>query len=186
MAGGADDEIPGPEARTSRKIAVESAPERVDAAAAALTRARVAAGRRPRVRRRRQTPVTFSGPRPDGRDPQRLGRAVDEWVRGNGYSDELTVSGLLTRWREVVGPQIADHVSVGEYRSDADGGTVVLHVDSAGWELQLRYMRDDLLQKITDEIGAGLVTRLDIRGPAVQRVGRGRLRVRTGRRSPRD
>ncbi len=113
-----------------------------------------------------------------------MGRALDQWVRDNGYSEELAVSGLLARWHEVVGPQIAEHVAVAEFRPAAGGGTVVLRADSQAWALELRYMTDSLLRRIKEELGSGLVSKIDILGPATSRTG-GRLRVRSGRRSPR-
>jgi hypothetical protein len=49
----------------------------------------------------------------------------------------------------------------------------------------MRYMADRIKQLITDEIGTGLVADVEIRGPAAARS-TGRLRVRHGRRSPRE
>jgi predicted nucleic acid-binding Zn ribbon protein len=108
-------------------------------------------------------------------------------VRDNQYSEQLAVSGLVARWSEVVGEQVAEHISVEDFRPAAggsSGGTVVLRADSAAWTLQLKYLQDQILERITQEVGSGLVAAIEIRGPARQTPG-GRLRVRHGRRSPR-
>jgi predicted nucleic acid-binding Zn ribbon protein len=126
----------------------------------------------------------FSGPAGDRRDPQRLGGVFDSWVSGNGYSRDLAVNGLLERWVDVVGEHIAEHVVVAEFRPAPGGGTVVLQAESQPWVLQMRYMRDRLLVRIAEEVGPGLVGTIDVRGPAARSTP-GRLRVRTGRRSPR-
>lgn len=156
----------------------------MDPAAAALSRVRASTGPARRLPGRRAEP-RFSGPGPDRRDPQRLGGALDDWVSGSGHSDRLAVSALLQRWPQVVGDQVAAHVAVAEYRPADGGGTVILVADSAAWALQMRYMADRIKQLITDEIGTGLVADVEIRGPAAARS-TGRLRVRHGRRSPRE
>ena len=155
----------------------------MDAAAQALARVR-AAGRG--SQRKKSTTATshYSSSVPDVRDPGLLGRALDDWAKSQGHADRLAVSGLLNRWVEIVGPQVAQHVSVAEFRP-ADGGTVALVADSQSWALQMRYLKDQVLERIRDEIGPGLVARITISGPTEKRSA-GKLRVRHGRRSPRN
>ncbi|MEI2642214.1 MAG: DciA family protein [Candidatus Nanopelagicales bacterium] len=83
-----------------------------DPALAALARVRMATSNRAKERYRPVVSPTLSSAVPDDRDPQLLGRCVDTWVRGNGYGHEIAVAGLADRWQAIVGPQVADHVSV--------------------------------------------------------------------------
>jgi len=96
-----------------------------DAAAGALARYRGARRVRDstpvrprRSRRRRMVGELRSGPRPDGRDPVRLGSALSGLVRGRGWTSDLAVWALTNRWHEIVGPQIATHVQVAEFRPE--------------------------------------------------------------------
>lgn len=128
---------------------------------------------------------TLSSAHPDDRDPQLLGRLLNGWVRSNGYGADLAVAGLVARWPQIVGEQIARHVQVLSYAVEPDGGRLVLQADSAEWALQLRYLSDGLRRRIDAELGAGMVRAIDVRGPGRSRPA-GRWRVRTGRRSPRN
>ena len=155
----------------------------VDPAAQALARARSVSGSK--SRRRTVTPTHYSGAKPDDRDPGALGRIIDDWARSHGYSDRLAVSALLDRWEQIVGSEVAAHVSVGEYRPTDSGGTVILNADSPSWALQMKYLKDTVLARIQEEIGPGLVNQINIVGPKEPARKGGRLRVRHGRRSPR-
>ena len=159
------------------------AEETVDAAAQALARVR-AAGVDRHLQTAKPSGSHYSSSVSDDRDPGLLGRALDNWVKSQGHSDRLAVTGLLNRWVDIVGPQVAEHVKVAEFRP-ADGGTVVLVADSQSWALQMRYLKDKVLARISDELGPGLVARITISGPADKRGRGGKLRVRHGRRSPR-
>lgn len=153
-----------------------------DPALAALARVRAAAkGRR---QQRQVKPPTLSSAGPDDRDPQLLGGMLTRWVRGNGYSQELAVAGVAERWPDIVGPQIAQHAQVTGYEASDGGGELVVQADSQEWALQLRYLTSQLQQRIDDQIGAGVVTRITVKGP--NRTTPGGWRVRTGRRSPRQ
>ena len=157
--------------------------ERVDPAVAALTRVRRSVARASRGRTR-PAGAQFSGAKPDSRDPALLGSALDSWVSDGGHRDRLAVSGLLRRWSDIVGPALAEHVVVAGFQPGSDGGTVRLCADSAAWALEMRYLRDRVLERIAEEVGPGLVAEISVEGPAAARQ-RGRYRVRTGRRSPR-
>lgn len=154
-----------------------------DPAQAALARVRAAAKTARSRRQRRVVPTIMTGSGPDARDPQLLGPVLTGWIRGHGYNEELAVAGLDARWKQIVGPQIAAHVTVGTFTPLERGGELVVQADSQEWAVQLRYLVPQIQRRIDEEIGVGVVTRLDVRGPG--RRGNGGWRVRTGRRSPR-
>lgn len=154
-----------------------------DPASAALARVRAAARSAQSRRQRRVIPPVMTGSGPDERDPQMLGPVLSRWIRGNGYSAELAVAGVSARWPQIVGPQVAAHVTVGTFTPTDRGGELVVQADSQEWAVQLRYLVPQIQRRIDEEIGAGVVTRLEVRGPG--RRATGGWRVRTGRRSPR-
>ncbi len=71
-----------------------------------LPPARLGPGRGGR-RRRRVTGEQRSGPRPDARDPQPLGAAVDELIAARGWRRQIGLRLVVQRWDELVGPSNA-------------------------------------------------------------------------------
>ncbi|HPX37024.1 MAG TPA: DUF721 family protein [Mycobacterium sp.] len=110
----------------------------------------------PRGNRRR-----WSGPGPDGRDPQPLGRLSREIANSRGWSGRVAEGTVFAEWPTVVGEQIAGHATPTSLR---DG---VLHVaaESTAWATQLRMVQAQLLAKIAAAVGDGVVTTLKITGP---------------------
>jgi len=155
-----------------------------DPAQAALARVRAAARTAKSRRRRRVVPTIMTGSGPDARDPQLLGPVLTGWIRGHGYNAELAVAGVSARWQQIVGAHIAAHVSVGTFTPLDRGGELVVQADTQEWAVQLRYLVPQIQRRIDEEIGPGVVTRLEVRGPG-RRGNNGGWRVRTGRRSPR-
>ncbi|HTW19638.1 MAG TPA: DciA family protein [Mycobacteriales bacterium] len=165
------DDRPDPGARQHR-----------DAARRLLARARSAKPVAPSRRVRKADPADqpWSGARDDPRDPQRFGDAVSDLVRERDWSRTLTEAGLLPRWEQIVGTEIAAHcrperLVAGELRCVAE---------STAWATQLRLMAAALVGRIAAEIGPGVVNRIVVRGPSAPDWRHGPLRV-TGR-GPRD
>lgn len=155
-------------------------------ALAALNRARAAAearGLRPGapVRRRgRPSEVQLSSAARDGRDPALVGDALARLATERGWSAELSVGGVVGRWREVVGDQVAEHCTPETF----DDGLLVVRTDSTAWATQVRLLAPQLLQRLAAELGPDVVQDVKVLGPAAPRWGRGQRRV-VGR-GPRD
>jgi predicted nucleic acid-binding Zn ribbon protein len=152
-----------------------------DIARAALESAR-AARRRPSAqraappRRRRG----WSGPRPDDRDPQPLGRLASRLVAERGWADRVSAGVVFARWSQLVGAEVAGH---SEPVSLHDGELLV-RASSTAWATQLRLLQRQLLARITAGVGPGVVTRLRIQGPTAPNWVHGPRHVRG--RGPRD
>ncbi len=56
--------------------------------------------------------ATPSGPRPDARDPQRVGDIWRALADTRGWTNDVAVWSLTNRWEDIVGPQVAQHVEV--------------------------------------------------------------------------
>ncbi|WP_146340671.1 DUF721 domain-containing protein [Nesterenkonia sp. NBAIMH1] len=115
------------------------------------------------------------------RDPKPLGEAVKGLIRSRGWSAPVAVGGVISRWEALVGEAIAEHCQPESF----EDGVVKVVCDSTAWATNLKLMQPQLLQVFTRELGPGIVTSLEIRGPSGPSWRRGRLSVRGGR-GPRD
>ena len=123
---------------------------------------------------------SWSGARPDSRDPALLSDTVNELVNDRKWSRTITAAGLLPRWEQIVGVDIAAHC-----RPERVEGTELTCVaESTAWATQLRLMSAQVLARIAAEVGPDIVSRLKVRGPTAPDWRHGPLRV-TGR-GPRD
>jgi predicted nucleic acid-binding Zn ribbon protein len=115
------------------------------------------AGRRVAGQRRR-----WSGPGPDARDPQPLGRVAREVAKKRGWLAQVAEGTVLGQWSVVVGPQIAEHATpIG-----LSDGVLSVTAESTAWATQLRMIQAQLLAKIAAAVGNGVVTSLKITGPS--------------------
>jgi predicted nucleic acid-binding Zn ribbon protein len=64
---------------------------------------------RTRARWRRPVAEERSGAHPDDRDPQLLGPTMDRLVADQGWQTDAAVGGVMGRWAEIVGSEVAAH-----------------------------------------------------------------------------
>ncbi|MET0740831.1 MAG: DciA family protein [Candidatus Nanopelagicales bacterium] len=158
----------------------------LDLARSAFAAARQRAARdqpRPdqRVRRtRRQTSPLVSGAGEDDRDPQPLGRSVDRLLTDRGWQTEVAVAGAVGRWEEVVGAEVAAHVTPSRFEDQV----LYVRADSSAWATQMTYLAPSVVRRLNDELGAGTVLRLEVQGPVGPTWRKGGYRV--AGRGPRD
>ncbi|WP_223881117.1 DUF721 domain-containing protein [Nesterenkonia ebinurensis] len=182
--------------------AAESAPP-IDAAQALFNRYRKAAEERGDRRLRRppkntsltsnpraasrtaqaeMVPGNRSGaPRTDLRDPKPLSETLKTLVRSRGWTAPVAVGSVISRWEQLVGSSIAEHCRPERF----EDGVVTVICDSTAWATNLKLMKIKLMEVFERELGKGIVTEIDIRGPAAPSWKRGRYSVRGGR-GPRD
>ena len=159
-----------------------------DAAAAALARARAAAadkglrpGMKPRRRRRQSSEPALSGAGRDGRDPTLLGDQLDRLLVDRGWKVDVAVGAVMGRWAEIVGPDIAAHVTPVTFAEEV----LTVQADSTAWATQMKLLTSSVLARIEHEIGPGAVTELKVLGPAAPSWRRGARRSPDSR-GPRD
>jgi predicted nucleic acid-binding Zn ribbon protein len=143
-----------------------------------------AGGRRTRARRpgpgAAGTPAAPSGAHPDDRDPQQLGTTLDRLTTERGWEAGLATGGVIGRWEQVVGPDIAAHCTP---ESHLDG-VLTVRADSTAWATQVRLLAADLVRRLNQEFGEGTVARVVVRGPGRPSWRKGPLHVPG--RGPRD
>jgi len=156
-----------------------------DIARAALESAR--AGRRQtggrqsgtqRVTSRRRR--SWSGARPDDRDPQPLGRLASRLVAERGWMDRVSAGVVFARWAQLVGVEVAEHAQPVSLRD----GELIVRAGSTAWATQLRLLQRQLIARITAGVGPGVVKTLRVQGPAAPNWVHGPRHVRG--RGPRD
>ncbi len=121
-----------------------------------------------------------SGARPDARDPQRLGAAVHQLLADRGWQVEVSVGGVLGRWAEIMGPDIAAHCTPEGFTD----GELSVRADSTAWATALRLMAPQLIDRANEQVGPGTVSRVRVLGPAGPSWRRGPRAVKG--RGPRD
>ncbi|OIV37241.1 hypothetical protein BIV57_12045 [Mangrovactinospora gilvigrisea] len=162
-------------------------PKGIDLARAALQAAREEARKRGTQAVQKRNPRRAglrSGARPDGRDPFPLKAALERLTAERGWEVPVKVGGVMGRWPEIVGEQIAQHCAPETY--DEDEKVLTVRCDSTAWATQLRLMAPQLVATLNRQLGHGTVRLITVRGPVGPRRGYGgRLRA-PGSRGPRD
>jgi predicted nucleic acid-binding Zn ribbon protein len=132
-------------------------------------------------RRRRNTETQSSGARPDDRDPQTLDATIDRLVSEHGWSTDVAVHGVFSRWDTIVGREVAEHCHPERF---ADSRLTV-RADSTAWATQVRLLAPTVVRRLNEELGDDTVTSIDVQGPSVPSWSKGFRAVRDGR-GPRD
>lgn len=179
--------LPAP-ARTGGPEKAEEAEVRQDAALAQLNRMRQAAQARgnqriPAGRRKaghRRAALPFVPGEYTGRDPQGVGKLFTRFVSERGWNSPVAVGSVISRWEELVGADVSAHCTPESF-SDT---TVQVRCDSTAWATQLRLLRSSLISRFDAELGPGVVTKIEVIGPAAPNWRKG-LRTVKGR-GPRD
>ena len=92
-------------------------------------------------------------------DPRRLGESLDDVARSLGAPPATALSTLFGRWPDIVGDTVAAHCRP----LSLTRGTLAVAVDQAGWATQITYLEADLLRRLDEALGSGVVTRVTVR-----------------------
>lgn len=133
-----------------------------------------------RARWRRVSPEERSGAHPDERDPQLLGPTLDRLVAERGWETDAAVGGVMGRWDAIVGPEVAAHAAPVSFQD----GVLLVQADSTAWATQIRLLAPALLARLAQDVGAGTVRSVTVRGPGAPSWKKGLWSVQG--RGPRD
>ncbi|MFE4975746.1 DUF721 domain-containing protein [Kitasatospora sp. NPDC056651] len=161
-------------------------PTGADLARSALRAARAQArqrGEQVREKREAKRHGLRSGARSDGRDPVPLGAALNRLLTERGWESSAAVGGVMGRWPQIVGPDIAAHCHPSSY--DEAAAVLTVQCDSTAWATQLRWLARQLVARLNHELGHGTVRTIKVLGPAAPARGYGRLRA-PGSKGPGD
>jgi YD repeat-containing protein len=92
-------------------------------------------------------------------DPRPISEGLDRVLRGLGNPGVAAVRTVFSEWEELVGVETAAHAKP----VSLDGQCLLVVVDESGWATRFRYEQAGLLRRFETELGAGVVTRIDVR-----------------------
>jgi predicted nucleic acid-binding Zn ribbon protein len=101
-------------------------------------------------------------------------------VADRGWRAGVSVGGVLARWAQIVGPELAAHCTP----EGCTDGELSIRADSTAWATALRLIAPQLIGRLNDQIGAETVRRVRVLGPAGPSWRRGPRGVKG--RGPRD
>jgi len=130
--------------------------------------------------RRRRRPLIEAQLATSGRDPMLLGDTAANLLAERGWSEEVAVGGVIGRWREVVGEQIAEHCTPESFEQ----GRLTVRTDSTAWATNLRMLVPELLTRLATDLGEGVVEEVTVLAPTGPSFRKGPWTVRG--RGPRD
>ena len=117
----------------------------------------------------------------DARDPTLFGAAIRELMAVRGWERTEKVASVMGRWDVLVGADVAQHCRPESLRD----GELVLVAESTAWATQLQLLSRTLLDRLSAELGPGVVTKIRVHGPTAPSWRSGPRRV-SGGRGPRD
>ena len=98
-------------------------------------------------------------PREENRDPRPMKESLDAVTRSIGAPPAAALASLFSRWPELVGATLATHCRP----LSLARGVLVVAVDHSAWAAQLRWLEADVLRRLEERLGAGVVTALEVR-----------------------
>ncbi|WP_030665843.1 DUF721 domain-containing protein [Streptomyces cellulosae] len=104
-----------------------------------------------------------SGARADGRDPMALGSAINRLITERGWETPAAVGGVMGRWPQIVGEDVAKHCEPEKY--DEDERVLVVRCDSTAWATNLRLLAPTLVARLNEDLGHGAVKLIKVNGP---------------------
>lgn len=109
-----------------------------------------------------------------------VGGEISQMFRRLGWTEHVEVASVAARWREVVGDEIADHCEVVSF----DDGVLHVRASSSAWADQLKIIAGQIRQRLNDELGREVVSRVAVDGPQGRSWVKGTRTVKG--RGPRD
>ena len=104
-----------------------------------------------------------SGARADRRDPMAFGAAINRLITERGWEAPAAVGGVMGRWPQIVGEDVAKHCVPEKY--DEDERTLVVRCDSTAWATNLRLLAPTLVARLNEDLGHGAVKVIKVNGP---------------------
>ncbi|WP_432073294.1 DUF721 domain-containing protein [Streptomyces wuyuanensis] len=149
------DKAPEPSGVDLARVALRAAKEQARARGAAAQEKRQA----------RRGGGLRSGARADGRDPLPLGAAINRLITERGWETPAAVGGVMGRWPQIVGEDLAKHCVPLRYDEDPDERVLTVQCDSTAWATQLRLLAPRLVARLNEDLGQGTVRLIKVLGP---------------------
>lgn len=115
-----------------------------------------------------------SGARVGGRDPRLLTDTLGALLAQRGWNQDVAVGGVIGRWPSIVGDDIAAHSTAETFENNI----LTVRAHSTAWATQLRFLIPNLLSRIAQEIGDGIVREIRVLGPDAPKFSKGKYSVK--------
>ncbi|MBK8250882.1 MAG: DUF721 domain-containing protein [Gemmatimonadetes bacterium] len=92
-----------------------------------------------------------------GGDAERLGEALATFLRRSGLGERVQQSDVISRWSELVGPELA---AATRAVSISEDGTLFAVARTAGWLNELTFMERELLENLNRVSGSKPLRRI--------------------------
>lgn len=96
-----------------------------------------------------------------GRDPNSLSGVLSGLAAGRHWVPQLKLAQLRSHWDQVVGPGIAMHSSVADFRD----GVLTIRTESPNWATTLTYMIPELTATIRQRLSGLDIREIRVTGP---------------------
>ena len=90
--------------------------------------------------------------------PQRLRDLLDPIGRKLGMEGAVEAGRVFSRWRSIVGPDVASHVEPTSLRD----GVLRVRADSPTWATEIGYLADEIAGRVNAALGSRVVTELRV------------------------
>lgn len=124
--------------------------------------------------RRRRRSVVEPQLAGSGRDPLLIGETTQHLLAERGWSREVAVGGVVGRWPEIVGEIVAENCTPETF----EDGRLVVRAHSSAWATNLRLVQSELMARLVEELGEGVVTEVTVLPPVGPSFAKGRYRVK--------
>ena len=94
-------------------------------------------------------------------EPMGLGNVLKRFIRSHSWDTQTAMGVIMARWPIIVGQAVAAHCHVETF----DGHKLKVRCSSTAWAKQLTLLLPRIERRIDEEVGAGVVTQVVIRGP---------------------
>jgi predicted nucleic acid-binding Zn ribbon protein len=93
------------------------------------------------------------------RQPLRIDNLIDALLRQKKWQSGFQLAKLRVMWPELVGPEISAHAQPHRLH----GKRLEVQCDHDVWRTELQYLSPELLKRIAEGIGEGVITELWMR-----------------------
>ncbi|RRR26548.1 DUF721 domain-containing protein [Schaalia georgiae] len=109
-----------------------------------------------------------------------LGNVLSRMIRRNQWDTPTRMGSIMAMWPAIVGEDIAAHATIETF----EGHKLIVRCSSTAWAKNLHLYLPMIERRIAEEVGAGVVQQVVIRGPVAPSWRKGPLSVKG--RGPRD
>ncbi|WP_026459572.1 DUF721 domain-containing protein [Schaalia vaccimaxillae] len=109
-----------------------------------------------------------------------LGAMLKRTIRVNQWDTPTRMGSIMAKWPQIVGETVAEHCAVETFEDHK----LIVRCSSTAWAKQMQLLLPTVERRIAEEVGAGVVRQVIVRGPVAPSWKKGPLSVPG--RGPRD